>query len=179
MKKLAKIFLTGMYLHLVLSIAVPVGMLYFGDGGWNVTVVGLFAFYLAMAALVHIAGWGCVVAAVTAYRRNEADKLRQSWKWLKLWSIPFYVLNFLYSFFVWFVLVGASRGIMIVLVPIPVIFTCLLIVQSGCVGICYIMLLRKECRKPPSGVYYVLQLLSVIDIFDTIFVLKNYREERS
>ena len=119
MKKLAKIFLTGMYLHLVLSIAVPVGMLYFGSDGWNVTVIGLFAFYLAMAALVHIAGWGCVVAAVTAYRRNEADKLRQSWKWLKLWSIPFYVLNFLYSFFVWFVLVGASRGIMIFLVPYP------------------------------------------------------------
>lgn len=135
MKKLAKIFLMGMYLHLVLSIAVPLGMFYFGDNGWNAEVMGLFVFYLAMAVMVHIAGWACVVAAVMAYRQNEADKLRQSWKRLKLWSIPFYVLNFLYSFLVWFVLVGASRGVMILLVPLPVIFTCILIVQSGCVGI--------------------------------------------
>ena len=66
MKKLAKIFLMGMYLHLVLSIAVPMGMLYFGDSGWNTVVMGLFEFYLAMVVIVHIAGWVCVAAAVMA-----------------------------------------------------------------------------------------------------------------
>lgn len=177
MKKLAKIFLMGMYLHLVLSIAVPMGMLYFGDSGWNTVVMGLFEFYLAMAVIVHIAGWVCVAAAGMAYCRNEADNLRKGWKWLKLWSIPFYILNFLYSCLVWFVLVGASRGMMILLVPLPVIFTCILIVQSGCVGICYIMLLRKKHQKCPSGIHYALQFFPVIDIFSTILILKKQGDE--
>lgn len=169
-----------MYLQLVLSIAVPVGILYFSGGGGNATGAGLvvfylLVFYLLMIAAVQIAGWVCVAVGVVAYRRNNAAELRQSWKLLKLWSIPFYVLNFLWSFLVWFVLVGASRGILFLLVPIPVIITCLMIVQSGCVGICYIMLLRKRYGNQPSGIHYVLQLLSVVDIISTITILKSYK----
>ena len=89
-------------------------------------------------------GGGCAALALIAYRRNQADQLRQSWKLLKFWSIPFYVLNFLYSLLIWFVLIVGSHGIMVFLITIPIMLNCILVIPSGCVGTSYIMLLRKN-----------------------------------
>lgn len=181
--KSAKLFLFGMYLHLLLSIACPIGILYFGleAQAWTPPAVMLLLFYLAMIAVVQIVGWICVGCAAAAYRRNRADQLRQGWKLLKLWSIPFYMLNFLYSLFAWFILVGASRGILFLLIPIPIAITCLMIVQSGCVGICYIMYLRKQPENggKPFGMHYVFQLLSVLDIISTIVILRKFKPENT
>ena len=181
--KSAKLFLFGMYLHLLLSIVAPIGILYlcWEQQRWTAPAVLLLVFYLAMIGVVQILGWICVGSAVAAYRRNRADRLRKGWKLLKLWSIPFYVVNFIYSLFAWFILVGASRGILFVLVPIPIVITCLMIVQSGCVGICYIMYLRKQPENggKPSGVHYVLQLLSVLDVISTIVILRKFKPENA
>lgn len=177
----AKLFLFGMYLHLCLSVAVPLGILYFSADGWNAAGIGLLFGYLAMIIAVHIVGWIAVGMAAEAYHQNQWEKLRSSWRLLKLNSIPFYVLNFLYSVFAWFVLTAASRGILIVLVPIPIIITCLMIVQSGCVGIYYIMYLRKQPENggKPAAVHYVLQLLSVLDLISTIVILRKYSGKKN
>ncbi|MBS4959902.1 MAG: hypothetical protein KHZ62_03665 [Clostridiales bacterium] len=177
--KSAKLFLFGMYMHLVLSIAVPVGILHWCIKGWNAVGIGLFFLYLATAILIQIEGWVCVGSAVAAYRLNRIHQLRASLKQLKLYSIPFYLFNFIYSFFVWFILIGSSRGILFFLVPIPIFFTCLMIVQSGCIGICYIRYLRQQTdnRKKPSIVHYILQLISIFDVFSTIYLLINFKEE--
>lgn len=174
--KSAKLFLYGMYFHLFLSIVVPIGILVFSSNGWNSVGIGLLLFYLAMIAVVQIIGWVCVGMAIAAYRQNKGEKLRNGIRILKFYSIPFYVVNFLYSFFAWFVLVGASRGILILLVPIPIIITYLMIFQSGCVGICYIMYLRKqpENQGKPNGVHYALQLIPVLDIIGTIMILRKW-----
>lgn len=175
--KSAKLFLGGMYFHLVLSMIVPFGMLYLLNMEWVSLSMGLFIFYLAMIAVVHITGWVCVTMAATAYRQAQAEKLRHGWKLLKLWSIPFYVMNFLYSCFIWFILVGASRGILIFWVPIPIFITYVLIFQSSCVGIFYIKHLREqpENHGKPSGIHYVLQLVPVLDVVSTIIILRKYR----
>ena len=96
---------------------------------------------------------------------------------MKLRSIPFYIVNFIYSFLVWFVLIGASRGILVLLAPIPVIVTCSMVVQSGIYGICVILALRKmpEYGGRPTAVHYVLQLMSVLDLISTVVILKRYR----
>ena len=174
--KSAKVFLTGMYVHLFLSIAIPISIFCFCLDGWDMLGIGLIFFYLFMIVAVQIMGCVCFVMAIDAYRRNEYDKLFNGWKMLKLGAIPFYIINFLYSFIVWFILVGASRGILILLVPIPIIITCLMIVQSGGVGICYIMYLRKqfESDKKPSSIHYIMQVISVLDIISTIIILKKY-----
>lgn len=175
----AKVFLAGMYVHLVLSILIPVIVLFFFKDGWNTLGIGPVLFYFTMILAVQITGWVCVGMAANAYRLNRTECLRSSWKLLKLYGIPFYVLNFLYSFFAWFILIGASRGIMIILVPIPIIITCLMILQSGCVGIYYIMHLRKtsDDGSKPSGIHYLLQLLGVLDVISTIFLLHRYGRE--
>lgn len=175
--KTAKVFLIGMYVHFLLSVAIPAGIFFFcQETGWNAAGIGLLAFYLLEIVVVHVLGWVTVSMAGTAYRRGEFEKLKSGWKLLKLSSIPFYILNFIYSFLVWFILVGASRGILIIFVPIPIIITCLLIVQSGCVGVLYIKYLRKQPGENgrPHGIHYLLQMVSVLDVISTLVILKKY-----
>lgn len=178
--KTAKLFFICIYTHLILSIAVPIGMFFISQRGWDQIGMILVEFYFLMVVVVHIVGWISVGAAVSAYRREEYDQIRKAWKLLKLGTIPFYILNFLYSFFIWFLLVGASRGILIILVPIPIIFTCLLIVESGCVGWCYIKYLRKrpkpENGRRPSRIHYLMQVVSVFDMISTVVLLRKYKE---
>lgn len=163
-----------MYLHLVLSAVTPIGILLAGE--WNLVSYGLLFFYLLMIAVMLIAGWICVGCSVAAYRMGYGEKLRKSIKLLKLCSIPFYLLNFIVSFVYWFFIVAASRGILFFLIPIPIAITCLLIFQTGCVGICYIKHLRKqpENQKKPSGIHYLMQLVSVLDVISTICIFRKY-----
>lgn len=185
----AKIFLAGMYTHLVLSIAAPICIVY--RGRWESFTAGLFFFYLVMIAAVHVTGWVCAGMGVYAYQSGRYEQLRQGWKLLKLWSIPFYILNFLYSVLAWGALIGASRGLMLLFIPIPILITCSMIIQSGCVGICYIRYLRKQAPEEtrtlcpsaapsavssavPSAFHYLLQLVAVADMISTWIVLRRY-----
>ena len=174
--KSAKIFLVGMYLHLLLSIAVPGAILKNGAStGWTNNLIWLLILYLLMIGVVLLIGWFSVGMAVIAYRKSETEKLQKSWRMLKYASIPFYVLNFLYSFCVWFLLVGASRGILILLAPIPILITCTMVFQSGCLGWCYIRYsnkkVRGECKI--SGIHYCLQVIPVLDVMSTFIVNKR------
>ena len=65
----AKLFLAGMYLHLLLSVVTPVGILYLGwaGAGWNRFNGGLLLFYLAMLLLVQLLGWSSAGASILAY----------------------------------------------------------------------------------------------------------------
>ena len=179
--KSAKVFLWAMYVHLVFSIAVPVGIvLSCIDEGWDAVGIVLVLPYWLETVAVQIIGWVCAGLAVVTYRKGQWEKLFLGWKRLKVRSIPFFVINFIYSVLVWFILVGGSRGILILLVPIPIIYTCTLVFQSGCVGICYIKYLRKHLEDSvrPSGIHYVLQLLAVADLVSTAVILKKYGKER-
>ena len=170
--KSAKIFLAGMYLHLVLSIGIPLGI--FSQGSWNSLSAGLLMFYLAAILAVQVAGWACVGMAAAAYRHNKGEELKKGWKLLKLASIPFYIFNFFYSYLAWMVLIGASRGLMALFLPIPIFVTCLMVFQSGCVGICHVMDLRRQAEKSgnPSRLHYLLQLVPVLDIISVILLMR-------
>lgn len=172
--KTAKLFLTGMYVHLILSAVIPIGILSAGE--WNHISYGLFFFYLFMIGVIQLTGWICAGCSIAAYRKGYGEKLKKSVKILKLYSIPFYLLNFIVSFVYWFFILAGSRGILFFLIPIPVAITCLMIFQTGCVGICYIMYLRKrpKNRRKPSGIHYLMQLISVLDVISTIYVFHKY-----
>lgn len=175
--KSAKLYLLGLYLHLLLSIGIPAGIFYFCSDGWNAFGIGLLLFYLTMIFATLLTGCVCTVMSVIAYRKKEAEKLKTSWKLLKINTIPFYLLNFIYSFFIWFILVGASRGIMIIFVPIPILITGLTIIPGGVIGICLIRLLRSQSENPikPAKIHYFLQMIFILDIISTIILLKKQR----
>lgn len=172
--KIAKFFLAGMYLHLLLSIAVPIVLL---RTRWSTWGISLFVFYIVMIGIVLIVGCITAIMALVYYRDRKYEGLRKGWKLLKLGGIPFYVINFVYSVCAWFILVGASRGLFIFLIPIPIILTGAFILQSGCVGACYVKYLRSispNSRKV-STIHYVLQFISVLDIISTLIILRRER----
>jgi len=173
--KIAKIFLVGMYIHLICSIIMPISIYTNSPISF-----GLFILFLVEIVIVNMLGWVTVGVAIAIYKQGKIEKLRASLKLLKFGSIPFYILNFIWSFFIWFILVGASMGFMILTVPIPIIFTCIMIFQSGCIGILYIKYLHKqtENQDKPSKIHYLLQIISVFDIISTALILKKVENER-
>lgn len=177
--KIAKVFLVSMYIQLIVSLVIPVSIFIIcGKTGWTAAGVLLLAVFLLVILAVQITGWVGVGLAASTYHGGRYENLKKGWKLLKLGSIPFYILNFLYCFFVWGILVGASRGMLIILVPIPVIITCTLVVQSGCFGVYYVKYLRADRPKEerPSKVHYVLQLISGLDVVSTLCLLRRYKE---
>lgn len=172
--KTAKLFLAGMYVHLVLSVAAPIGILYLGWGGrgWNRANGSLLLFFLAVVLLVQILGWVSAGAAILAYRRNETGRLRSALRTLKLGAIPFYLLNFLWSFLAWGAIVAASRGIFFLLIPVPICFTWLLVIQSGVSGWLYIRCLR-EAGADVSILHSVCQFIPVLDVLSALLLLRR------
>ncbi|MDD6058015.1 MAG: hypothetical protein PUB98_07140 [Clostridiales bacterium] len=179
--KSASVFLVTMYLYLLFCIGIVIWVVRYlvgNDAGGEGAFFGLlFVLCLGMIGVLHLCGWVCVILSAVAYNRGRWEKLRRGWRLLKLGSIPFFLLNFLLSAAVWFVLIGATRGLYAFLVPIPIFLTCILIVQSGIVGILYLLSLRRqeEKDKRPSGVHYVLQLMPVLDVISTLILLRRYR----
>lgn len=171
--KSAKLFLGGMYLHLALSVAVPVAMILLPH--WN-GGQGLFFFYLVFIGVLFVLGWVAVAMAARAGSGQDVQGLWSAWRLLKLWSIPFFVLNFLYSVLAWFIIVAASRGIFFMLLPIAI--TCTLILQTGCVGCVAVKNLRARSAPEtrPDRVHYLLQLLPVADVFSTLVLLRRTKE---
>ncbi len=174
--KTAKLFLAGMYLHLVLSVAAPIGILYLGWGGagWNRSNGSLLLVYLLAVGLVQLLGWTSAGASILAYRRNDTARLLSGWRALKLGAIPFYILNFLWSVLVWGALVTASRGTFILLVPIPICLTWLMVVQSGVTGWLYIRCLR-ESGEDAAILHSVCQFIPVLDVLSTLLLLRRRR----
>ncbi len=169
--KSAKLFLAGMYLHLALSVAVPLTIPFAGKWG-----DGLFVFYLLFIGISQLLGWMAVAMAARAGGRGETALVLRAWKLLKLGSIPFFVLNFLYSVAVWFLMVAASRGIFLIFVPIPVAITCFFILETGCVGCVAVKMLRRQPPPVPGKIHFVLQLLPVADVIDTLVLLHRQKE---
>lgn len=174
--KTAKLFLAGMYIHLVLSVAAPIGILYLGWGGagWGRSNSMLLLVYLLAIGMVQLLGWISVGAAVSAYRRNDMACLLSGWRTLKLGAIPFYILNFLWSVLAWGAIAAASRGIFLLLVPIPVGITWLMVIQSGFTGWLYIRCLR-ESGEDAAVLHSVCQFLPVLDVLSTLLLLRRRR----
>lgn len=170
--KTAKLFLAGMYVHLIMSIAAPAAILYLGRGGagWNRSNGSLLLAYLLAIGLVQLLGWISAGAAVSAYRRSDMARLLSAWKTLKLGAVPFHLLNFLWSVLVWGALAAASRGVFLLLVPIPVCLTWLMIIQSGVTGWLYIRCLR-ESGEDAAILHSVCQFLPVLDVLSTLLLL--------
>lgn len=170
----AKLFFAAMYLHLAVSIAAPVGIIATASEGWQGLAGPMILAHLGAAVLVQAVGWVCVFCSWQAYYQGKGAALRKTWKLLKLGTIPFYALNFLWSGFCWLMLVGASRGLMILFVPVPIIFTCLLVVQSGCVAHRYLRWLieRPGGQQGITSLLTFLQFVPVLDILSTALLLK-------
>ena len=171
--KSAKVFLCGMYLHLLLSVMIL--LIAILKKGHTEFIVAMFLVYVVIMLSVLVSGWVSVAMAVKVYRNKEYEKLEKGWLLLKYGSIPFFILNFLYSLFAWFIILVASRGFLVFLTPIPIVVTCTMIFQSGCFGWCYIRYMnsKRESDGKISKIHYVMQVVSILDVISTLLIKRK------
>ena len=163
----AKLFLAGMYVHLALSIAVPIAVLRLGSSSGK-----LLVFYALAVLAVHILGWVSVGGSILTYRRWQNGRLLSGWRLLKLGAVPFHIVNFFWSALVWWALTAASRGLFFLLIPIPIGVTGLFILQSGVTGWLAVRALREE-GEDVFILHSAAQFCPVLDVVSTLLLLRR------
>jgi hypothetical protein len=124
---------------------------------------------------------GHLKRAIGFYKANDADGLRRGMKQMKLASIPYFVVNFIYFAALALLAMVASRGI-VLFTPIPLIFVLVMLFTyvimsfTSIYGIVYLIWLKKsgETKLATMVVHIVMQLVFVLDILNTVFLLSWY-----
>lgn len=171
--KLPKIFIVLSYLHIfflfrtINSAIDEINNEKAGNMGVFFSIFLIISFVLIIVASVN------VYNAVLLYKKGNYKALKKSMVMVKIWTIPFYIANFIFSFFVCVCFAMGLMGVGIFFVPIPIMYTCSIIFMTGFYGIFYVKFFKKnfQLEKPLSLIHYFLQLIPVLDTIDTFFLL--------
>lgn len=181
--KLVKAFFVMLYIQLALQYGFFPILGYGTDeetGKMKIWAIVFFAVLAISFVAVQIVGCLSAAAAVKMYTQSEYEPLKKSWLLLKIKTIPFYILNFIFGLVYIIFLIGASRGLAVLaVIPIlvPIWYTCAFIVQSGFFGAANIILLRRKYGKEQiSAIHYFLQFISVLDVISTIILFKKIKK---
>jgi hypothetical protein len=119
--------------------------------------------------------------ALTLLKNGDGNGLRLGMKRMKLASIPYFILNFLYFTVLALIGFAASKGL-IIFTPIPLVFvlviflTYVVMLLTSTYGFVYLFYLKKTegMKTVPFIVHFIMQLIFVLDIIDTVLVLSWY-----
>lgn len=167
MKK-ARMLVLLMYLHLMVSMVAPFMAVIITNKYNSKSGLLCILLYVIIVLAIQMYGWICAVSARKLLKHNNIEELREAWLLLKLKTVPFYIVNYIYSFLMWFALVAASRGVFIIFVWIPVAITCSFIIQSGIYGYCYIKYMRDIKGIGITNNQVIMQFIPVLDFFGTL-----------
>ena len=105
-------------------------------------------------------------------KNNEKKLLKTLSENIKLKSIPFWIINFIILLFFSIGALFGTRGFFIIFLPIPIIFTYLILLGTSIFSISYIRLLYKnnEIKKYQMIIHIILQLCFIWDIIDIIYL---------
>ncbi|NYI71990.1 hypothetical protein GGQ54_002550 [Naumannella cuiyingiana] len=139
------------------SFAVPLGLLIV----WNCV-------YAIVAVLV-------IVHAVRLARAGELDALQRAIVPVKLFGIPFFVLNFLIMFLI--SIAGLRFVIGVIYIPFLVLGTYLVMLPTSAYGIAALVLMRRRGQIETSFVVVqvLFQLMFVLDIIGAFFIARRAR----
>ena len=173
--KTVKAFFVMLYIQLALQYCIIPIVLFGLDENGEFRVWTHFYFIVALLSFIAVQIVGCLsaAAAVKMHMKSEYETLEKSWTLLKLKTIPFYILNFIYGLAYTVTLIGASRGMVVLFIfplLIPIWYTCAFIVQSGFFGAANVAMLRKKYGDNISLIHYVLQFVPVLDVISTILL---------
>ena len=110
---------------------------------------------------------------VKLFKENNLIVLRKNGKLIKLTLIPFWILHFILSVLAMIVFIGASRGMGIIFLPIPIFITYIFLLITSIFSIAYILLLRKNKYINNIVIHIILQLCFVLDIINMIYILRK------
>lgn len=185
--KLVRSTLLGLYINILMVILLSVfffrELINNNSGNWvQWLLYGLFVASSISNAILAVKN---IMNAYKLYKNIEHNSLREYMKALKLWAIPYFVINFAIYFLLFGFFFAASRGIFI-FTPIPLFFlipiflTYLTVLFTSCYGIAFATIMHKEKRFSIRKLLFhiLMQLCFVLDVVDTIILLMKYKEEQ-
>lgn len=176
-----------LYIYFAALLAGLAAVAYYGSSlaaAAKVLVIVGAAAILASLAAVLILLVRNVRQAINIYQRQDQGLLRSAMKRIKLGAIPFFVLNFFLCLLVAFLIFGISRGFAIFVpwvwlwVMSAIIITYAITAGTSVYGILFARTLNKDGLITTGSMvkHIILQLIFVLDMVDTIFLLRDSRK---
>lgn len=182
--KFIRNLLIGLYINIFLVILLFVLMFKSSTnqsiGEWTLLVVLCAAVITSILSIIF--GVINIINTYKLCKDNEYNSLRKYMKVLKFGAVPYFIINFIVYFFIFFIFLAASRGI-ILFTPIPLIFigiiffTYLAVIFTSSYGIDFLVIVKKEkiIKTGSLVIHILLQLCFVLDVVDTLIILMKYK----
>ena len=115
-----------------------------------------------------------IIIAIHIFKQNNLENARNSMKKIKLYLIPYWVINFIFSLTITGVTLFMGG---IIMGFIFLIQTYLLFIATSCYSISFlgILLKNKKISLKSFIIHLLLQFCFVMDIIDTIYLLRKYK----
>jgi hypothetical protein len=171
------VFIVFLYVYNVLEIITVLTIfLPYGTFPWDI-VDDLFPRYIILYGIFFVLLIINSIHALYLLLRKKISAAGRYFKILKLSSILFWIINFITTASVFGVMVFATRGIGIILSPIPVMVSYLMLLATSLYSIVYLRLLYKNgaLDKREFKIHLILQLIFTLDIIDTIYLIVKKR----
>jgi hypothetical protein len=112
-------------------------------------------------------------------RELEINKLKKISEDIKFKSIPFWIINFLVLLFLTISAVVGTKGILIFIIPISILFTYIILLGTSVFSISYIILLYKNNNILLIQLIFhvILQLCFVFDIIDMFYLRLRIKKD--
>jgi len=145
------------------------------------TMTEIRAYIILPVFAILLFAWLCIfvilsIKNITIARKyiseGEKEKLKVIMEKIKLKSIPFWIMNFILLFCITFFAVLGTRGYLIPFVPIPILFTYIILIGTSIFSISYIRILYKnnEITFFQMIIHIILQLCFFGDIIDVLYL---------
>lgn len=176
MKKAVPLLITY-YLNFVVLLVLFL-FLYFNidkqnsDDMFSLLLIVLYAlwFLAFVGSLIRL-----IAGSVKELRNNDIKPLMASVKFLKLGSIPYFIVNFALCAMIGLLFVLVSRGLGLIFLPIPVVLTWLTMLSTSISSFFLLAALRKNKAATTGFIvkHIILQLFFIIDIIGALFIVKR------
>jgi hypothetical protein len=122
-----------------------------------------------------------IISIVLDFRKNNSEMLFQKMKRIKIGLIPFWIINFICYFPVSIILLVAGHGFGFIIVPIFIFLSYTVLLLTSIFSILYLLNLKKKniILQEQFIKHSILQLLFVVDIIDTINIIKKWGNPNS
>jgi hypothetical protein len=144
----------------------------------NITLSFLIIGLLLWFTLFLIGNISNIFNLLNNLKVKDIKSVYSSIKILKLGSIPFYILNFIVTGIFFAFIFFATRGIGLILLPIPVLITWIILLSTSVNSISFLVFIYKNrvITKKSFILNLLAQLTFVIDIISTIIILKKEKK---
>lgn len=167
----------------LLSMQVPFNLIYMWTALVKLEIKTAVIMYVAIAALfftvVGILGIVNVVKGFRAYRSDDQEYCLRAMLKLKYGMVPFFILNFLGMSTLTFLAVVASRGMVLLMFPLPIIFVAMGVIATWfamlpgsiyAVWVACFAVKEEKITRAQLVVHIILQLLFLTDVLDAAYL---------